>query len=59
MAIGRPERVGRRPGPGFWFVAPAVFLLILIGLLPFVWSVVGSSFLAFEPQEVAGPGDIV
>ena len=42
IAIGRPERVGRRPGPGFWFVAPAVFLLILIGLLPFVWSVVVS-----------------
>ena len=36
------RRVGRRPGPGFWFVAPAVFMLILIGLLPFVWSVVVS-----------------
>jgi multiple sugar transport system permease protein len=42
IAIGRPERAGRRTGPGFWFVAPAVFLLILIGLLPFVWSVVVS-----------------
>jgi multiple sugar transport system permease protein len=39
---GRPARAGRRPGPGFWFVAPAVFLLILIGLLPFLWSVVVS-----------------
>ena len=42
LVVGRPERVGRRPGPGFWFVAPAVFMLILIGLLPFVWSVVVS-----------------
>lgn len=48
IAIGRPERAGRRPGPGFWFVAPAVFLLILIGLLPFVWSVVVSF------QDLAG-----
>jgi multiple sugar transport system permease protein len=42
LVIDRPERVGRWPGPGFWFVAPAVFLLILVGLLPFVWSVVVS-----------------
>jgi multiple sugar transport system permease protein len=25
--------------PGVWYVAPAVFLLVLIGLLPFVWSI--------------------
>jgi multiple sugar transport system permease protein len=25
--------------PGTWYVAPAVFLLVLIGLLPFVWSI--------------------
>jgi multiple sugar transport system permease protein len=42
IAIGRPAGVGRKPGPGFWFVAPAVFVLILIGLLPFVWSLVVS-----------------
>ncbi|MFO1039592.1 MAG: sugar ABC transporter permease [Geminicoccaceae bacterium] len=32
----------RRLGPGFWFVAPAVALLVLVGLLPFLWSVVVS-----------------
>ena len=28
-----------RWGPGFWFVAPAVFVLVVMGLLPFLWSV--------------------
>ena len=42
LALGRPHGAGRSPGPGFWFVAPAVFLLILVGLLPFVWSVIVS-----------------
>jgi multiple sugar transport system permease protein len=36
---GRAPRRGRT-GPGVWFVAPAVFVLVLIGLLPFIWSVV-------------------
>jgi multiple sugar transport system permease protein len=39
LAAGRPARAGRQFGPGVWYVAPAVFLLVLIGLLPFLWSV--------------------
>lgn len=39
IATGRPAGAGRRPGPGFWYAAPAMFLLILVGLLPFLWSV--------------------
>lgn len=36
---GRPRRAGRRTNPGVWYVAPAVGLLVLIGLLPFLWSI--------------------
>jgi multiple sugar transport system permease protein len=38
---GRPLPAGRSRGrsPGLWFVAPAMSLLVLIGLLPFLWSV--------------------
>lgn len=39
VAEGRPTRAGRRINPGVWYVAPAVFLLFLIGVLPFLWSV--------------------
>lgn len=35
---GRATRPARW-GPGFWFVAPAVFVLVVMGLLPFLWSV--------------------
>lgn len=35
---GRAPRPARW-GPGFWFVAPAVFVLVVMGLLPFLWSV--------------------
>ena len=41
-AIGGPPRAGRGLGPGFWFVAPTVFVLIVVGLLPFLWSVLVS-----------------
>jgi hypothetical protein len=34
-ATGRALTPGRR-GPGVWFVAPAVFVLVVIGLLPFI-----------------------
>jgi multiple sugar transport system permease protein len=34
----RPKRAGPF-GPGALFAAPAIFLLVLVGLLPFLWSV--------------------
>jgi len=37
--FGRPLGAGRSVRPGFWYVAPAVFILILIGLLPIFWSI--------------------
>ena len=37
--FGRPFGAGRSVRPGFWYVAPAVFILILIGLLPIIWSI--------------------
>lgn len=40
---GRAPRPARR-SPGFWFVAPAVFVLVVMGLLPFLWSVWVSLF---------------
>jgi multiple sugar transport system permease protein len=38
---GRPLRgaAGRNASPGAWYVAPAIFVLIVVGLLPFLWSV--------------------
>jgi multiple sugar transport system permease protein len=39
LPAGRPARVGRSSNPGLWYVAPSLFLLILIGVLPFLWSV--------------------
>lgn len=39
LASGRPARVGRKINPGVWYAAPAVFILIVIGLLPFLWSI--------------------
>ncbi len=39
---GRPWRAGLRFGREVWFVAPAVFVLVVVGLLPFLWSVVVS-----------------
>jgi multiple sugar transport system permease protein len=38
---GRPARVGRN-AIGWWFVGPAVFIMLLVGLFPFLWSIVVS-----------------
>ncbi|QIG49986.1 sugar ABC transporter permease [Nordella sp. HKS 07] len=38
---GRPFWAGRR-GAGLLFVGPAVFVMLLVGLFPFLWSVVVS-----------------
>jgi multiple sugar transport system permease protein len=38
---GRPARAGRK-AIGWWFVGPAVFIMLLVGLFPFIWSVVVS-----------------
>lgn len=38
-AAGRPLGVGRSVSPGVWYVAPALSLLVVIGLLPFIWSI--------------------
>lgn len=38
---GRPARVGRK-ATGWGFVGPAVFIMLLVGLFPFLWSVVVS-----------------
>jgi multiple sugar transport system permease protein len=38
---GRPFWAGRR-GTGLAFVAPAIFIMLLVGLFPFVWAVVVS-----------------
>lgn len=39
ISAGRPSGAGRMLGSGAWYVAPSVFLLVLIGVLPFLWSV--------------------
>ncbi len=39
---GRPTRAGFSFGHEVWFVVPAVFVLVVVGLLPFLWSVVVS-----------------
>jgi multiple sugar transport system permease protein len=44
---GRPFWAGRR-GTGLAFVAPAVFIMLLVGLFPFLWSVAASF------QDLAG-----
>jgi multiple sugar transport system permease protein len=36
---GRLSQVGRTVNPGIWYAAPTVFLLVLVGLLPFLWSI--------------------
>lgn len=38
---GRPFWAGRR-GTGLAFVAPAIFIMLLVGLFPFLWAVVVS-----------------
>jgi multiple sugar transport system permease protein len=38
---GRPARVGRN-AIGWGFVGPAVFIMLLVGLFPFLWSIVVS-----------------
>ena len=44
---GRPFWAGRR-GTGLSFVAPAVFIMLLVGLFPFLWSI------AVSFQDLAG-----
>jgi multiple sugar transport system permease protein len=39
LSSGRPSGAGRIFGSGAWYVAPSIFLLVLIGVLPFLWSV--------------------
>jgi multiple sugar transport system permease protein len=39
LPSGRPSGAGRIFGSGAWYVAPSIFLLVLIGVLPFLWSV--------------------
>jgi multiple sugar transport system permease protein len=39
LPSGRPSGAGRIFGSGALYVAPSIFLLVLIGVLPFLWSV--------------------
>ncbi|MFO0992472.1 MAG: sugar ABC transporter permease [Hyphomicrobiales bacterium] len=41
LKTGRPFWAGRR-GTGLAFVAPAIFIMLLVGLFPFLWAVVVS-----------------
>jgi len=41
LKTGRPFWAGRR-GTGIAFVTPAIFVMLLVGLFPFVWAVVVS-----------------
>lgn len=41
IKTGRPFWAGRR-GTGLAFVAPAIFIMLLVGLFPFLWAVVVS-----------------
>ena len=47
IKTGRPFWAGRR-GTGIAFVAPAIFVMLLVGLFPFLWSV------AVSFQDLAG-----
>lgn len=49
--LGRPFWAGQR-GTGMAFVAPAVFVMLLVGLFPFLWSV------AVSFQDLAGSNRI-
>ncbi len=50
---GRLSGAGRAISPGIWYTAPAVFLLVLVGLLPFLWSV-WTSFLNLSGSNRTG-----
>lgn len=47
MKTGRPFWAGRR-GTGLAFVAPAIFIMLLVGLFPFLWAV------AVSFQDITG-----
>jgi len=44
---GRPFWAGRR-GTGLAFVAPAIFIMLLVGLFPFLWAI------AVSFQDITG-----